>query len=292
MPTRRWRTGWRTSSAFEMQRCRPTRSDRSTHFGSRSGRCFDYCGDLIADRSASTRRSQSSRHVSVASGSSSVPPARAQWGAARLMAELGQVAAQVRDEIGRVNGTAHVWVERYTGAGSGWYRLDQAQRRLEAWLTRLDDVPDDRPLGVVRRAYEDVCQAMAEGFIRTLVGSDWAVPGMLHQTRIFSGCRLADNPSQSPTSSSTRCDIEMGVELADRLPATAEVTVRPAVGSLPSITPVGMAALHPGADTSFSVVEQGGKLGALIDGVFLPDLPARQKFAKARIPEPGRHQSR
>jgi hypothetical protein len=36
---------------------------------------------------------------------------------------------------------------------------------------------------------------------------------------------------------------EMGVELAERLPKTSEVSVRAAVGALPSITPIGMAAL-------------------------------------------------
>ena len=78
---------------------------------------------------------------------------------------------------------------------------------------------------------------------------------------------------------------EMGVELAERLPKTAEVTVRAAVGALPSITPIGMAALQPGASASFSVVEQGGKLGARIDDAFLPDLAARKKFAAARVPK-------
>ena len=34
---------------------------------------------------------------------------------------------------------------------------------------------------------------------------------------------------------------EMGVELAERLPKTSEVSVRAAVGALPSITPIGMA---------------------------------------------------
>ena len=50
---------------------------------------------------------------------------------------------------------------------------------------------------------------------------------------------------------------EMGVELGERLPKQAEVSLRPAVCALPSITPVGMGALQPGASASFSVVEQG-----------------------------------
>lgn len=75
-----------------------------------------------------------------------------------------------------------------------------------------------------------------------------------------------------------------GVELAERLPKAAEVAVRHAVSALPSITVLGMAALQPGASASFSVVEQGGKLGARIEDSFLPDLTARRKFAAARVP--------
>jgi hypothetical protein len=46
-----------------------------------------------------------------------------------------------------------------------------------------------------------------------------------------------------------------------------------------------MAALQPGASGSFSVVEQGRKLGARIEDAFLPDLPSRKKFAAARVPK-------
>jgi hypothetical protein len=45
-----------------------------------------------------------------------------------------------------------------------------------------------------------------------------------------------------------------------------------------------MAALQPGASSSFSVIEQAGALGAKIDDAFLPDLTARKKFAASRVP--------
>ena len=46
-----------------------------------------------------------------------------------------------------------------------------------------------------------------------------------------------------------------------------------------------MAALMPGASSSFSVVEEKEKLGVRIDDAFLPDLPARKKHAAARVPK-------
>jgi hypothetical protein len=76
----------------------------------------------------------------------------------------------------------------------------------------------------------------------------------------------------------------MGMELSERFPGSAEVSVRHALTALPSITVVGMAALQPGAAGSFSVAEQKSRLGAFVDGTFLSDLAGRKKFASARVP--------
>jgi hypothetical protein len=208
---------------------------------------------------------------------------KAQWEATRRMAELGTIAFEVRAAVGKTTGDAAAWLEAYV-AKDGWFRLDQAQRRLEAWLANLDDEPEERPLGVVRRAYDDTCHALAEGFTKALVKAGWTVPGALHQTRVWSEV-VADRPKPVAYFFVDAMRYEMGVELAERLPKTSEVSVRAAVGALPSITPIGMAALQPGASASFSVVEQGGKLGARIDDSFLPDLPARKKHAAARVPK-------
>jgi hypothetical protein len=40
----------------------------------------------------------------------------------------------------------------------------------------------------------------------------------------------------------------------------------------------------PGASVAFAVVAQDGKLGALVDGSFLPDLAARKRHLKERVP--------
>ena len=173
-------------------------------------------------------------------------------------------------------------LKSYTGA-DGWYQMDQAQRRLEAWIAKLEEDPAERPLGIVRRAYEDAVQAMANGFVEALAKAGWTVPTVMHQTRVY-GDVVADRPKPVAYFLVDAMRFEMGVELAERLPHTAEVGVRPAIGALPSITPIGMAALQPGASASFSVVEQGGRLGARIEDAFLPDLAARKKYFASRVP--------
>ncbi len=208
---------------------------------------------------------------------------KAQWEACRRMAELGTVTMAVRAAIPKVSNGPSGWVDVYTKK-DGWYRLDQAQRRLEAWIANLEEEPEERALGVVRRAYEDTCHAMAEGFTKALLRANWTGASALHQTRIFSEV-VSEKPKPVAYFLVDAMRFEMGVELAERLPKAAEVAVRPAIGSLPSITPIGMAALLPGAASSFTVVEQNDRLGALIDGTFLPDLGARKKFAAARVPK-------
>jgi hypothetical protein len=208
---------------------------------------------------------------------------KAQWEACRRMAELGSLGVAVRAAVGKVAGDANTWIEAYASK-DGWFRLDQSQRRLEAWVANLDDEPDERPLGVVRGVYEDTCRAMADGFTRALVAAKWTVSASLHQTRIYSEV-VSGQPRPVAYFLVDAMRFEMGVELAERLPRAVEVSVRPAVCALPSITPIGMAALQPVSSSSFSVVEQAGTLGVRIEGAFLPDLTARKKFAASRVPK-------
>jgi hypothetical protein len=207
---------------------------------------------------------------------------KAQWEACRRMAELGSLALAVRASVSKTTGDANTWVDAYASK-DGWFRLDQAQRRLETWIANLDDEPQERPLGVVRGVYEDACRAMADGFASALVAAKWTVSAYLHQNQIYSEVASAQpRPVAYVLVDAMR--FEMGVELSERLPKSAEVGVRPAICALPSITPIGMAALQPGASSSFSVVEQAGKLGVQIDDAFLPDLSARKKFVASRVP--------
>ena len=207
---------------------------------------------------------------------------KAQWEACRRMAELGRFCVTVRGSVNKAVGDTKAWIDAYTSK-DGWFRLDQAQRRLEAWVANLDDDSPERPLGVVRGAYEETSRAMADGFTRAMMRANWTVPAPLHQTRIYSEI-VAERPKPVAYFLVDAMRFEMGVELAERLPNTTEVIVRPAICALPSITPIGMAALQPGASSSFSVVEQRGTLGVRIDTTFLPDLAARKKFAAAHVP--------
>ena len=86
---------------------------------------------------------------------------------------------------------------------------------------------------------------MTSGFVEALRGGGWAVPGVLHQTRVYREC-VEPMPGRVAYFLVDALRFEMGRELADQLQGALELSVRPAVAALPTITPVGMAALLPG----------------------------------------------
>jgi len=112
----------------------------------------------------------------------------------------------------RVRGKSH---RRWGGVVPGWTRR---QRRLESLVALLQDDPEEKGLSIVRKAYDDVCHAMAAGFTKALASSGWTVPGVLHQTRLH-----ADIVSALPRPVAyflvDALRFEMGADLAQRLPA-------------------------------------------------------------------------
>ena len=210
----------------------------------------------------------------------------AQWEACRLMAGLGMAVDKVRPLVKKAPSAAAAWVESYTGQ-DGWYRVDRAQRALEHWVANMEDEPEEpleQALGVVRRNHEALLSEMSEGFTQALVDSSWAVSGVLHQTGIYSEL-VQSRGGRVAYFFVDAMRYEMGADLVEQLSGAEEVLLQPAVGVLPSITPLGMGALLPGAAANYSVVEHKGHLATQIGKEVLPDLNKRVKFLRAVRPD-------
>ena len=66
--------------------------------------------------------------------------------------------------LGKPNGNPAAWVRKYTENG-GWFRVDQAHRQMETFITSMEEDPEsEKPIGVLRREYEDLLLQMTEGF--------------------------------------------------------------------------------------------------------------------------------
>ena len=77
---------------------------------------------------------------------------------------------------------------------------------------------------------------------------------------------------------------EMGVELKGLLEGAEELRLEPAIASIPTITPICMAALMPDAEQSFSVVPQKNDLAAKFEGSIAAGLADRRKIWKGCVP--------
>ena len=210
---------------------------------------------------------------------------RVLWDVCRQMIDVCVLARRIRAEVDKgPSGGAKGWVDRYAAAGDdGWFRLDSAQRSFETHLASLEVDIDPAAISAVRAEYEDAARRMTEGFVKALEAADWTVSQTLHHTRIWQDV-VSARPKPTAYIFVDAMRYEMGAELADRISATNEVQLRPALAALPSITPIGMAAVLPGAAASFSVVRNGARIGSSIDGVFLPDRSSRQKFLEGKVP--------
>lgn len=208
---------------------------------------------------------------------------RAQWECCRLLADLGLLVKAIRPELAKPGKNPSQWVQAYA-APDGWHRADQLHRQLEAWVAQMDDdVEAEKGLGVVRREYEELLKKMAEGFSQAFEAAGWNVADTLHQTDIYSKV-VATNKARTAYFLVDAMRFEMGAELVSQLPEVKDLSLRPAIAALPSITEIGMAALLPGASGSFSVIEHKNGLAAKIEDSILANVNDRMKLLKARVP--------
>lgn len=205
---------------------------------------------------------------------------QAQWEAVQLAARLGIAADEVDQALKSPPRGPSDWIRRYANS---WHWLDRAQRRLEAWLPKLDHDPDERAITAVRRRYDEVVDRLAVAFVDVLKSASWEFGEIRRQTSIFDD---VVKPHSGPVAffMVDAMRYEMGAELVEKLEDHGEVTIEPAVGVLPSITPTGMGALMPSASSSYDVIVQGSHLAARVDGSVLKDLNARKKHVATRVP--------
>ena len=210
---------------------------------------------------------------------------QAQWEACRLLARLGAELERVERAVEAQRGSPADWVGAYAGGEAPWYRADAVHRRLETHVAGLDEDPvAAEALHHLRDRYGRLVHRMAEGFTAVLSENGWSVEGPLAQTALYSALvEDAQEPVAYIVADALR--YEMAVELAQRLDGALDLHLRPAVAALPTVTVVGMAALLPGAASTFRLGTAGRDLAPHVGDTPLPGLPARQKLLRARVPD-------
>lgn len=208
---------------------------------------------------------------------------RARWGLLEAANTLRVQCQAVEAYLHKKAPEAADIFARYTSANEPLCILDGAHRALERqWQTlEADDTLGDDQLAKLvtelRGDYTTAAGHLTERFIDGLVQAKWRLEGCLQQRQIFARVvkpLLAEGKVAYIWADALR--FEMARELVTEL-ADSDVTLVGALGTLPSITPVGMAALLPGAER-LVLADVDGKMTPTIDDRVLLTREQRIKY--------------
>ena len=220
------------------------------------------------------------------------PPVLLRWSALELAARLTEIAQGIRDSLKRINPSVAEMVRAYTHFTQPWMMADRLHRHWESRLLNIDAdesggaVEFEKLVAKVRRDYTALVDELNRVFVRQVEAAQFEIAGVQHQSQMFASC-VAPAIAEGRKTVYLLVDAlryEMGAELLEGLGDDFEVNLEAGIGCLPSITPVGMAALLPGAEKGLELTSAGGKLAVVIEGQTLKDRQSRMDFFAEKMP--------
>jgi hypothetical protein len=224
--------------------------------------------------------------------STHLPEVAARWELLLVAAHLLMLAEQIEAALKPATLSAADLFRAYTEGEHPWCELDTLQRRMEyrRFGFDFDAARHATLLQVVHRArqrYTEVGGLLAERFVRALAQDRFRLKDVPTQRETFS--RVVAPALRKSKTAYLLVDalrFELARELVRDLGEGYRVTLTAAMGTVPSITQIGMAALMPGAEGEAQLVPTGpDKVGLKIGETVLKDRKSRIEWLKQHAPE-------
>jgi hypothetical protein len=222
------------------------------------------------------------------------PAVQARWALIAAAAEVLIAADRAANEIKNPPATFGALVKAYADDDEPWCLLDTHHRHLESRWSKLEfqagDAQEslDQLITKARGRYTEVGSQLARYFVTQFSKAKHPIAGLGRQRDIFETHvkpRLRESKVAYVWVDALR--FEMARELARLLEDDFELTVQAALGTIPTITEIGMAALLPRAGIAAKVIPVStGKLGLQIDRTVIKDRKDRIAFLKAHAGVP------
>lgn len=217
-----------------------------------------------------------------------MPAVQARWALIASATEVLLEADRVAKEVKKPPTTVPDLVKAYAEDDEPWCLLDTHHRHMESRKYNFEFDADHEHLGLEKlitkaeQRYTEVGSVLAKHFVTQFSKAKHPIKGLLRQRDFFERQvkpRLDGGKVAYVWVDALR--YEMARELCRLLKDDFELTLRPAIGTLPTITEIGMAALLPKANESAKVVSVGGgKLGLEVGGKVIKDRKDRVAFLK------------
>jgi hypothetical protein len=217
-----------------------------------------------------------------------IPAIQARWALISSAAEVLIEADRVGNAIKKAPTTIQALVKAYADDDEPWCLLDTHHRNMERHKYNFEFAVGgdhhglDKLITKAAQRYTEVGSSLAKHFIATFQKAKHPIKGLAYQRDIF-------NKTVKPLLSGGKVAYvwvdalryEMARELSRLLKDDFKLEIQAAIGTIPTITEVGMAALLPNANQSAKVVSVGGgKLALEIGGTVIKDRKDRVAFLK------------
>ncbi len=216
------------------------------------------------------------------------PAVQAQWALISSAAEVLSEADRVGKAIKKAPTTVQALIKAYAEDDEPWCLLDTHHRHMESRKYNFEFAVGNDHDGLeklITRAeqrYTEVGSELARHFILYFQKAKHPIKGLLRQRDVFEKQvkpHLDEGKVAYVWVDALR--FEMARELCRLLKDDFTLEIQPAIGTMPTITEIGMAALLPRAHESAKVVSVGGgKLALEIDGKVIRDRKERVAFLR------------
>ena len=221
------------------------------------------------------------------------PALALRWSALELAARFQSTAQTAHAELKKPPQTLDTLVRAYALHAAPWMMADRLYRH---WEVRLQAVEPDVCGGEetfeklnasVRQKYDEWVDASGQAFVKAYQAAGFEPGQTPPQATIWS------RQLEPARKAGKRCAYllvdalryEMASELLDGIRDEFTIGFEPALATAPSITPIGMAALMPGAEKGIDLVAAGGVVAASINGVTLKSRADRVALLEKEIPD-------
>jgi len=207
------------------------------------------------------------------------------WDAVLAALEVRLGTAKAAQELaGRAEWSLADLLARFSNPEDGWWRIDDAYRRLDAHRNRLPASLGTSLGTAASRAYFDWVDSLGVAAARCLNKGEWAVAGWRSQGAIVSEAVVKPGRTAIILADALRFDLAMSLygRLEERGLKLAE---HRSLAALPSVTQVGMAAILGAGEVE--AVIRDGRLFPQVNGAVLLGRAERLAAFKLRFPKAG-----
>ena len=204
---------------------------------------------------------------------------QAQWGIVSAALQLVSACEDADRSLSGNTGNLDGLIAHYT---SSLREIDRLQREFEQAIGEylsmepvVDDVAEH-----ARKRYARIAEKVQAIFIKHLENESWPPQGMLANVDLFDKLvepLLAERDKRVAYFHVDALRYELGLELQRQLIDMGTATIQPSIAQLPTVTPIGMASLLPGAGKKLTILIEGKELIALLDGQRLTSVANRMK---------------